>query len=151
VPIGGDWLAAEAKFQEARNADPKCDIAAAGLGMCYGNSGNPMKAWDYYQEALQLNPENLRALLGVIELGYPFKRLKEVENGVKGYLDLHPADCNFIYSLAGCYFAQGRYPESLEELEKVLMFEPDNQHALELKDLIYSKVGVASTAEFKNQ
>ncbi len=147
----GDWLAAEAKFQEARNADPKCDIAAAGLGMCYGNSGNPMKAWDYYQEALQLNPENLRALLGVIELGYPFKRLKEVENGVKGYLDLHPADCNFIYSLAGCYFAQGRYPESLEELEKVLMFEPDNQHALELKDLIYSKVGVASTAEFKNQ
>ncbi len=143
---GGDWVGAEVLFTKASEIDPNSDIAIAGLGMCTFNAKNPMKAWDLYNKALQLNKENLRALLGIIELGYPMKRLAEVEAAVKGYLDLHPADVNFIYSLAGCYFAQEKYSEALEELEKVLLFEPANEHAIELRNLILTKVGAQSGA-----
>lgn len=141
------WSEAEALFMAAKQSDARCDIAYAGLGMCAAQTGNFPKAWELYLEALNLNPENLRAVLGVIELGYPMKKLAEVETAVRGYLELHPADCNFIYSLAGCLFAQARYAEAYAELDRLLMFEPENRHALELKQMIMPKLGMRNTNE----
>jgi len=141
------WTEAEALFNSAKASDARCDIAYAGLGMCAAQTGNFPKAWDLYLDALKLNPENLRAVLGVIELGYPMKRLAEVEAAVRGYLELHPADCNFIYSLAGCLFARERYVEAYAELDRLLMFEPENRHALELKEMIIPKLGIRNSTE----
>jgi tetratricopeptide (TPR) repeat protein len=144
-----EWTSAQVMFERALQSDSRCDIAYAGLGMCAAQTQNFPKAWDLYSQALRINPENLRAVLGIIELGYPMKRLAEVEKAVRGYLDLHSADCNFMYSLAGCLFAQEKYSEATEELDRLLMFEPNNQHALELKQLIAPKLGY-SMAEMKN-
>lgn len=140
-----DWLKAEELFSEALKYDSRSDVAYAGLGMCAAQMRNVQKAWEHYRASLKINPENLRAVLGIIELGYPMKKLKEVEEAVRGYLELHSADCNFMYSLAGCLFAQERYHEALEELERLIMFEPSNNHALELRSLIIEKLGIAQT------
>lgn len=134
-----NWAEAKILFEKALSSDQRCDIALAGLGMCAAQTQNFNKAWDYYTQATKMNPENLRAVLGIIELGYPLKRLIEVEKAVRGYLDLHPADCNFIYSLAGCLFAQNRLDEAMEELNRLTMFEPNNKHAAELKSMIMDK------------
>lgn len=142
-----DWLGAEELFSQALKYDSKSDLAYAGLGMCAAQMRNVEKAWGHYRAALKINPENLRAVLGVIELGYPMKRLSEVEEAVRGYLELHSADCNFMYSLAGCLFAQERYHESLEELERLIMFEPANQHALELRSMIMEKLGIGAATQ----
>ncbi len=133
------WSEASVLFEKALQADARCDIALAGLGMCAAQAQNFNKAWDLYSKALVINPENLRAVLGIIELGYPLKRLLEVENAVRGYLDLHPADCNFLYSLAGCLFAQNKLDEALDELNRLSLFEPDNKHAAELREMISQK------------
>jgi glycosyltransferase involved in cell wall biosynthesis/Tfp pilus assembly protein PilF len=144
---GNSWAEAKTLFEKALSADRRCDIALAGLGMCAAQEQNFNKAWDYYTQAIGINSENLRAVLGIIELGYPLKRLADVEKAVRGYLDLHPADCNFIYSLAGCLFAQNRLAEAMEELNRLSMFEPNNQHAAELKNMILEKGSKAALSE----
>ncbi len=137
----GDWNMAKQLFEEALSSRPGYDVAFAGLGIValHGDRDSD-KAWGYYRQALKSNPENVRALLGIIELGYPLKRLDQVEQVLREYLDMHPADLNFIYSLAGCLFARGRYEEALSEVSKIMIFEVDHSKAIELREMIEVKM-----------
>lgn len=135
----GDWKTAEEYFVKAREVDPQSDVAVAGLGLCNSQAGKGEAAWELYIEALDLNPESTRALLGVIELGYHLNRFDEVENRLKRYLELHPADLDFIYSLAGCCFSQGKLDEASAELEKIFIFNSEHEKARELERMIEEK------------
>lgn len=132
------WAEALAHFEHALRDKPGYDVALAGLGLCAMQSKNAEKAWSYYVEATKRNPENLRAILGMIELAYPLKRLTDLEQVLRQYLEMHPADLQFLYSLAGCLFAQEKRSEARLEVEKILVFEPGNSRALELKQMIES-------------
>ena len=132
----GEWPRARRCFEEAHAADRNNDIALAGLGLCSSYLQDPQSAWNYYQRALAANPENSRALLGILEIGYRFGRLQEVESALVRYLELHPADLEFQYSLAGCYFAQDKLQEALETVERITLFNPSHERALELRGLI---------------
>jgi glycosyltransferase involved in cell wall biosynthesis/Tfp pilus assembly protein PilF len=137
----GDWQAAKQHFDRANSIDPKYDVAWAGLGIYALSVNEREKAWECFKTAIDINPENVRALLGIIELGYSLRRLDEVERVIGLYLEMHPLDLNFLYSLAGCYFAQDRLEEAKAEIDKILMFEADNKNAIELKALIAEKLG----------
>lgn len=63
-------------------------------------------------------------------------RLDDIERVVSNFLDMHPADIDMLYSLAGCYYKQGRYDESMEQLNKILLFRPQHELANELRDII---------------
>lgn len=136
----GRWAEAKSLFEKSLRINPRFDIALAGMGMCSAQEQDFDKAWNYYTQALSINPENMRALLGILEIGYPLGRLVEIENVIQAFLELHPVDTNMIYSLAGCMFAQERFEEAIEELEKILLFEPDNHNALELKEVIFDRI-----------
>jgi hypothetical protein len=41
-----------------------------------------------------------------------------------------------LYSFAGVLFAQGKVNEARLEVEKILVFEPGHEHALELRGMI---------------
>ncbi|RMD83985.1 MAG: tetratricopeptide repeat protein [Candidatus Dadabacteria bacterium] len=138
----GSWDEAEDLFSKALQFDGSSDVAYAGLGTCCQQKGDNTSAWSYYQKALAINPENSRALLGTIETGYQLGNLDGIEAAIKGYLEMHPIDPNFLYSLAGCYYAQGRYAEAQEEIEKILLFDPEHANALELRDAIAEKMGI---------
>ena len=135
----GTWGIAESLFHEAVKVDSHSDRAYAGLGLCAHIAKDNLRAWEWYKKALDYNPENERAILGVIELGYNLGRLTDVEAAIKGYLDTHPADLNFIYSLAGCYVAQERLGDALQEIEKITLFEPGHERALELKEIVETR------------
>jgi len=142
----GDWQAARWQFENALRIDPDYDVALAGLGLCWHWFQDSEKAWEYYYRATQANPENSRALLGVIEIGYALGRLPEVENSIKAYLDMHPADLDILYSLAGCYFAQGKKEEALYELNKIMLFRPEDEKVRELRDMIENGENASSGA-----
>lgn len=130
------WEEARECFERALTAYPQYDVALAGLGFCAGRKGDKEGAWNWYRKALQSNPENTRALLGVIEFGYPLQRLDEVQRALEQYLEMHPADLDFLYALAGCYFAQQKLDEAKSEISKIMLFAPEHESARELRSLI---------------
>lgn len=127
-------------FEQARMVEPRYDMALSGLGLCMQLTGKQEKAWEHYLQALEVNPENSRALLGVIEIGYKLKRFCEVEKALEDYIEMHPADLNFLYALAGCYYAQGKLGPATELLSKVLLFDPEHKNSLELQAAINDKM-----------
>ncbi|MBX7138263.1 MAG: tetratricopeptide repeat protein [Oligoflexia bacterium] len=131
-----DWSGARDWFQKALNTKPRYDVALAGLGLTAHVAGENHKAWDYYTQAVSANAENQRALLGLIEIGYQLGKLAEVETAIRSYLDMHPADLDLVYSLAGCFYAQGKYADAIGEINKILLFKPDHTRAIELKQMI---------------
>ncbi len=130
------WKLAEQYFTQAVAIDSECDVAYAGMGLCMMTENNAEKAFRFFQAATEKNPENHRALLGLLQTGYPLKRYTEMERMLTAYLDLHPASLDMLYSFAGVLFAQGKVNEARLEIEKILIFEPQHEHALELRGII---------------
>lgn len=134
--VRGDWVSAKSYFEEALKIRPEYDVALAGLGLTAAQNKSYEAAWNYYQRALKSNTENIRALLGIIEVGYILRKLTEVEDALKVYLEIHPADLDFMYSLAGCCFAQGKVEEASDAINKITLFNPEHKNALELRSMI---------------
>lgn len=133
-----DWKIAAQYFSQAIANDSDCDVAFAGLGLCAMTENNTERAFEFFQTATEKNPENHRALLGLLQTGYPLKRYTEMERMLTAYLDLHPASLDMLYSFAGVLYAQGKVNEARLEIEKILVFEPAHEHALELRGMINS-------------
>jgi tetratricopeptide (TPR) repeat protein len=129
-------MVAQEYFDTAVAIDPKYDVGLAGLGLCAMVNKSEDKAFELFQQAVASNPENKRALLGVLQLGYPMKRYSEIEKAINSYLELHPANIEMLYSFAGILFAQGKVEQAKSEVEKILIFEPQHSRALELRDII---------------
>jgi tetratricopeptide (TPR) repeat protein len=127
---------AEQYFTQAISIDSECDVAYAGMGLCAMTEDNIDKAFGFFQVATEKNPENHRALLGLLQTGYPLKRYTEMERMLTAYLDLHPASLDMLYSFAGLLFAQGKVNEARLEIEKILIFEPRHENALELRGML---------------
>lgn len=135
-----NWTKAEEFFRKAIAVNPACDVGFAGLALSSLQAGDKEAAWHYYEKALSVNPENLRAVFGILELGYPQSRFSDIERVLKNYLELHPANLDFLYSLAGCFYAQNRLPEASQEIEKILMFSPEHSKAIELRQAIKNRL-----------
>jgi glycosyltransferase involved in cell wall biosynthesis/tetratricopeptide (TPR) repeat protein len=131
-----DWMVAQGYFNTAVEIEPTYDVGLAGLGLCAMVNKSEDKAFELFQQAVASNPENKRALLGVLQLGYPMKRYSEIEKAINSYLELHPANIEMLYSFAGILFAQGKVEQAKSEVEKILIFEPQHTRALELRDII---------------
>jgi glycosyltransferase involved in cell wall biosynthesis/Tfp pilus assembly protein PilF len=130
------WPEAKALFEEALRVEPGYDVALAGLGLCAMVGNQEETAFDFFMQAAKRNPENHRAIFGVLQLGYPLRRFGEIENLLNAYLELHPASIDMLYSLAGVLFKQGKVSQARLEVEKILLFEPQNERALELQKII---------------
>ena len=143
----GNWDDAKSFFEHALGFEPDYDVALAGLGLYEAQSGNFEAAWGFYGRSLMQNPENQRALLGIVEIGPQLGKLADVQQALESYLDMHPADLTFIYSYAACLYALGNFQECLTQLQKILIFEPQNVRAIELKGLAESQMSGARTGQ----
>jgi tetratricopeptide (TPR) repeat protein len=134
------WTDARAFFTEAQRGNEKYDVPYAGLALCEMAENRAETAFELFQDAVALNPENHRAILGIIQLGYPLKRFKEIEQAISAFLDLHPVNIDMMYSLAGAYYAQGNLDDAQSEVSKILLFEPTNARAVELQGMIEDRL-----------
>lgn len=136
----GNWSDAKEKFNLALSINPKYDVALSGLGLCYNEEGDNEAAFNYYMKSLEVNAENTRAIFGIIDLSYKLSRLDALEQVLNNYLELHPADLNFLYSLATCYYGKSEFEKSLAVISKIFLFDSNNKNATELKNLIESRM-----------
>ncbi len=145
IALGREQLVdAEDWFNKALLQTDRADIALTGLGLCSQWQGKPELAWEYYQKALATNPENEQALFGAVQIGMLRREFALVERCLRGFLELRPANLDHLYSLAGCLYAQQKFSQALDELEKLLLFEPRHINSLELKAIILSRKDIAA-------
>jgi glycosyltransferase involved in cell wall biosynthesis/Tfp pilus assembly protein PilF len=127
-----NWQAAEEKFDASLAINPDNDRAIAGKGLCFSQRGDRENSWRCFEAALSANSENLTALYGIIEQGYALNRLNGIEHHLARYLEGHPLDLSFLYSYAGCIYAQGKKEEAKAQLEKITLIDPQHRLANEL-------------------
>lgn len=139
------WVIAKNYFEQAVALNTNSDIGYAGLGLCAMVEGKEELSFELFETATRKNPENQRALLGVLQTGYPLKKYNEMERMLSSYLGLYPESIDMLYSLAGVLFAQGKVKEAQLEVEKILVVDPKHEHALELREMI--ELGSSSSRE----
>jgi len=114
--------------------------ATLGLGFVSLVSEDYLTAKKHFLDVLDRDEENIDAISGLLKCSYKVKEYEHITLALEKYLELHPANLNLLYSLAGIYYEQGDYYKALDTIEKVLIFDENFFGAQEIKDKILSKM-----------
>lgn len=123
---------AEVAFRVACRLDTKCSKGMCGLGMVAQKRGNYEKAFDHYLKCLELDADNLTALLGLFQSSCQMGTFSKVIYYLEIYLQMHPADASVMFTLAALYIKEGQLEQSKKLLSDLLIFEPHNKEARSL-------------------
>lgn len=123
---------AEIAFKVACRLDADCAKAYAGLGMAAQQRTNYRQAFEMYLKSLELDTENLIALLGLFQVSCRMGSFGQVTHYLEVYLDMHPGDTSVMFPLAALYMKDGRFEESKKVLLDVLALDPNHKDAVNL-------------------
>ena len=127
------------RFNKILSLDPLHDRALCGLAMVYEKRGELVRALEFYFRSLTSNVENPSGICGLLKLSYKLDRFEEIEHVLKVFIERHPANLNMLFGLAGIYYTNGKKIESIETLNRVLLFEPTHKNSLDLMKKINSE------------
>jgi len=139
--LQGNHTKAVTWFNKTLKCDPFNTKALCGLGMVRNLQNKPKEALKCFSLALDTDPENLSALHEVVKCSYELNRFEEAEKYLQNYLMYHPGDLDMQFSLAGIYFKKGDYAATLENIENLLVFDPEYAGGTELLDKVYTRMG----------
>lgn len=125
-------LARALDLYERAESIASSDKSLTGIGLIAMEQGDVERAHRAYSKALDLNPENLVALFGLVQSAHRLERTAEAVDYLRRYLEVEPSKIEVRYSLAGCLVACGRIPEAKEELARLLEHDPNYAPATEL-------------------
>jgi tetratricopeptide (TPR) repeat protein len=118
-------------YKKAADIEPG-DKALAGMGLIEMERGENEPAFSHFAQALDMNPANMIAVHGLVQLGYVLGRIDDVIPRLHAFLEVDPAKDAVRVSLAGCYISVGRTEEAAGQLEELLRRDPANTAAQEL-------------------
>ncbi|MBW8001525.1 MAG: tetratricopeptide repeat protein [Planctomycetes bacterium] len=122
----------EIAFRVACRLDGKCSKGYGGLAMIAQQRQDYDQAFDMYLKCLELDTDNLIALLGLFQVSCQTGSFSKVIHYLEVYLDMHPGDSSVQFSLAALYLRDGRFIESKKVLMDILALEPLNKEASDL-------------------
>ncbi len=134
-----DFIQAENWFETVLNIDSHKDRGLCGLGMLKQTMDDNSTAMEFYAEALRINPENNTAMASILKLAYSTGEFGLAETVLKNYLDVHPANLNMLFGLAGIYFEQAQFEEAREVIERIFIFDDNHSDANQLLEKIQSQ------------
>jgi tetratricopeptide (TPR) repeat protein len=123
---------AEVAFKVAIRLDRGCAKAYAGLAMAAQAKNDFKRSFDLYLRCLEIDVDNLTALLGLFQVSCRMESFAEVINYLEMYLSMHPGDVSVLLSLAALYVKDGRLEQSKKMLLDILTLEPSNKDARDL-------------------
>lgn len=123
---------AEIAFKVACRLDVNCAKAYAGLGLLAQQRADYKRAFEMYLKCLELDTDNLTALLGLFQTSCQMGSFAKVIHYLEVYLNMHPADTSVMFSLAALYMKDGRFEQSQKILLDVLALDPGNKDAANL-------------------
>lgn len=120
---------AEIAFRVARRLDAGCSKAYAGLAMVAQQRADYKKAFDMYLKCLELDIDNLVALLGLFQTSCQMGSFAKVIHYLELYLNMHPGDTSVMFPLAALYMKDCRLERAQKILLELLVLDPDNNDA----------------------
>lgn len=123
---------AEMAFRVACRLGPGCSKAYAGLAMVAQQRCEYKQAFECYLKSLELDTDNLTALLGLFQTACRMGSFVKVIHYLEIYLDMHPGDTSVMFALAALYMKDGRLERSKEFLSRILALNPANDDAANL-------------------
>ena len=108
--------------------------------MTYLTLGDNSEALINYQYALDIDPSNKPALMGLMQCAYSFQNYDVVVEYLNKYLGHYPGNVKILYCLAGTYFKQDKFIEAKEIIERIFIFEPNHVDASNLNELVNKKI-----------
>ncbi|RKY11555.1 MAG: hypothetical protein DRP65_03910 [Planctomycetota bacterium] len=121
---------AEAAFNVARRLDPACSKAYCGLAFICQQKGSHAEAFELYLKSLELNSDNLTALLGLFQSSCAMGSFSKVIHYLGVYLDANPGDTTVMFCLATLLLRDEQAQKAKCLLLKILELEPDNTDAM---------------------
>jgi tetratricopeptide (TPR) repeat protein len=123
---------AEIAFRIACRLDANCAKAYAGLGLIAQQKTDYKQAFEMYLKSLELDTENLIALLGLFQASCQMGSFAQVTHYLEVYLNMHPGDISVMFPLAALYMKDGRFEESKKVLLDVLTLDENHKDAANL-------------------
>jgi len=123
---------AQIAFEAAARREPDCAEAYGGLAMVKQRRQDYPGAFDMHLKCLQLDTDNLVALLGLFQTSCQMGTFAKVIHYLEIYLDRHPGDTSVLFCLATLYAREGRLENARESILSVLALEPGKPEAKQL-------------------
>ncbi|MHC4087606.1 MAG: tetratricopeptide repeat protein [Planctomycetota bacterium] len=123
---------AEIAFRVACRLDANCSKAWSGLAMVAQQRGDYKRAFEMYLRCLELDVDNLIALLGLFQTSCQMGSFAKVIHYLELYLNMHPGDASVMFPLAALYMKDDRLEQSKKILSEMLTLDPDNKDAANL-------------------
>ncbi len=123
---------AEVAFRVACRLDNNCAKAYAGLAMVAQQRADYEQAFKMYLKSLELDSDNLIALLGLFQASCRMGTFAKVIYYLEVYLNMHPGDTSVMFPLAALYMKDGRFEQAKKLLVDLLALDPDNKDAINL-------------------
>lgn len=123
---------AEMSFRTALEVQPDYSEAYGGLAMIRQQEQDYPAALDLYLKCLELDTDNLVALLGLFQTSCKMGTFAKVIYYLETYLDRHPGDTAVLFCLATLYARDDRLEDAREALLSVMALEPTNAEAAHL-------------------
>lgn len=134
---------AERCFQAAAGRDADCAEAYGGLAMVRQQREDYAGAFDMHLKCLELDTDNLVALLGLFQMSCQMGTFAKVIHYLELYLQRHPGDTSVLFCLATLYAREGQLGAARHCLLSVLALEPDKAEARDMLRQVERKIAPA--------
>jgi len=123
---------AEIAFRVACRLNANCAKAYAGFAMVAQQRGDYKQAFEMYLKSLELDTDNLIALLGLFQTSCQMGSFAKVTHYLEMYLNMHPGDTSVMFPLAALYMKDGKFEESENILLNLLSLDEKHKDAANL-------------------
>ena len=124
-----DQRLTEQARQECESAITLGNAGAAGhicLGLVYGGTGRYGESAAQYQLAVQLEPGNQNAALGLASMLERQGAINEAEAAYQRVIDTHPQSYFAYNAMGGFYYRRSEYEKAIQMFQKVTQLAPEN-------------------------
>lgn len=135
---------AQAAFEAAARREPHCAEAYGGLAMVKQQQGDYPGAFDMHLKCLELDGDNLVALLGLFQTSCQMGTFAKVIHYLEIYLDRHPGDTAVLFCLATLYAREGQLEDARQCLLSVLALDPGKAQAAQLLREVHEQLAECS-------
>jgi tetratricopeptide (TPR) repeat protein len=123
---------AEIAFRVACRLNANCAKAYAGFAMVAQERADYKQAFEMYLKSLELDTDNLIALLGLFQTSCQMGSFAKVIHYLEMYLNMHPGDTSVMFPLAALYMKDGKFEESKNILLNLLSLDENHKDAANL-------------------